>query len=439
MSYFSPLFRPKRSRVILPTLHAGQETAYFGASRFTALRCGRRWGKTQMIVALGGEGATRGENIGIFAPDYKILNETWRDLHAALTPVLTASSETKGVMTTSKGGRIDFWTLENERAGRSRKYHKVFIDEAAFTKDNMMKIWETAIRPTLTDYRGEAWAMSTPNGVNPDNFFYKICTDPKYRFTEYHAPTHTNPYMPPEELLEIEQTSQPMVYRQETLAEFVDWAGTQFFSLAHCMGPAGTNGEPQGVEFPTKCDAVFAIVDTAVKTGKEHDGTAVTFWGINKFHGHPLILLDWDIVQIEGSLLEVWLPTVFQNLEHLAKRTQARAGSIGAHIEDKVSGTILIQQAQRRNMDANAIDSALTSMGKDERAISVSGYVYQGKVKITQEAYQKVTTYKGNTRNHLIAQVFGFKLGMADGKQMDDLLDCFTYGIALALGNYAGF
>ena len=55
----------------------------------------------------------------------------------------------------------------------------------------------------------------------------------------------------------------------------------------------------------------------------------------------------------------------------------------GAFIEDKNSGTILLQQALRRQMLTHPIDSKLTAMGKDERAISVSGCVHRELVKYT--------------------------------------------------------
>ena len=78
-------------------------------------------------------------------------------------------------------------------------------------------------------------------------------------------------------------------------------------------------------------------------------------------------------------------------------------------------------------------------MGKDERAISVSGYVYQGKVKYTDHAFNKITIYKRKARNHLIDQVESFRVGDKDGRREDDLLDTFCYGIALSLGNREGF
>jgi hypothetical protein len=41
---------------------------------------------------------------------------------------------------------------------------------------------------------------------------------------------------------------------------------------------------------------VFAVIDTASKTGTEHDATAVTFFARSNAGGRfPLMILDWDI------------------------------------------------------------------------------------------------------------------------------------------------
>lgn len=418
--------------VHLPTLHPDQVRAYLSWERYLAVQCGRRWGKTDLGKTIAVDGAVKRESIGWFAPDYKISSEAYTEVKEMLEPVLRTSSQTAGVMRTTTGGRIDFWTLENERAGRSRKYHKVIIDEGAFTKPNMMDIWNKSIKPTLLDYRGRAIVLSNTNGIDPQNFFWRICNQPEHGFKVFHAPTHNNPYLPADELERLELDNHPLVYAQEYLAEFVDWSGVAFFALDKLL----VNGAP--VELPTLCDAVFATIDTATKTGRENDGTAVTYWSLNKRSPHPLVVLDWDIIQIEGDLLETWLPTVFQQLEHLAKACGARMGSLGAWIEDKSSGTILLQQATRRKLNAHQIDSRLTAMGKSERAISVSGYHYRGSVKISTQANDKVTTYKTVTRNHLLGQVLGFRIGQKEPAE-DDLLDTYTYGVAIALGDAGGF
>jgi hypothetical protein len=118
---------------------------------------------------------------------------------------------------------------------------------------------------------------------------------------------------------------------------------------------------------------------------------------------------------------------------------RSRFGSVGVWIEDKNSGTILLQQALRRQWVAHAIESKLTAMGKDERAISVSGYVYRGEVKYTDHAFNKTVAYKGKTRNHLVEQVENFRVGGKNDGREDDLLDTFCYGVALSLGNQEGF
>ncbi len=210
-----------------------------------------------------------------------------------------------------------------------------------------------------------------------------------------------------------------------------DWdasAGESFFTEASLL----VDGQP--VDYPAKTDQVFAVIDTALKDGLEHDGTAVTYYARNKISGHPLIVLDWDVIQIEGALLEDWLPSVTAKLEHFALDLKAREGSAGGWIEDKASGIVLIQQAQRRGLPFYPIDSALTALGKEGRALSVSGYVYQDKVKLSRYAYDKVQTFRGQTRNHFLSQICGFRLGQKTPHGMD-LLDTFTYGVAISLGD----
>jgi hypothetical protein len=449
--------RLKKGSVIrLGRLHAGQEAAYWALQphRFKALRCGRRFGKTEFAKTWIADGLVRGFECAWLSPQHKTWSEVYSELNKQLRPAIETSSKGGAFIRLLTGGRLDFWTLENPIAGRGRKYHRVVMDEAAFGKDgdnkvagSTMEIWEKAIKPTLYDYSGEALVCSNSAGKNSDNFFYNICTDPQYGFKEYYATTMDNPVLPTRhvsecfrdwerrrsDLLEdLKVNNDPLVYAQEYLAEFVDWAGAAFFAREKLL----VNGN--AVEYPRHCDGVFAVIDTASKTGTEHDATAVTFFARDT-SARQLVILDWDIIQIEGAILEEWLPTVFRHLEELAKQCRARDGGLGAWIEDKNSGTILLQQAYRRGWKAFPIESKLTSMGKDERAISVSGYVHRGQVKYSALAYHKTKTHKRRSLNHLVSQVEGFKVGDKDSRREDDLLDTFCYGIAIALGNSEGF
>lgn len=420
-------------------------------TQYTALRCGRRWGKSLLLQVLACDAALKGMPVMYAAPDYKRTSEFFNSVASILKPVTKASSQTAGIIRLITGGSIETWTLGDESAGRSRMYGLVLLDEAAFTKNGvMMGIWEKSIRPTLFDLSGRCVVASNTNGIDDDNFLYQICHDDKYRFSQVHATTLDNPTIPkrlPDETLEswqerrqyeldkLKADNHPLVYQQEILAEFVDFRGVAFFSLDSLLH----NSQP--VPYPPFCDAVIAVLDTAVKTGSDNDGSAVLYCAVShKVPGHKLVLLDWDLVQIEGSLLETWLPSVFMRLEQLAKECKARAGSLGAWIEDRSSGEILLQQGKRHGWPVHPIDTMLTAKGKDERAVSVSGYVYRGDVKISRYAHDKVATFKGSTRNHFLSQVCGFRLGDKDAsKRADDCLDTFTYAASITLGNSEGW
>ena len=411
--------------------HDGQKAISRNLSRFTVIRAGRRFGKTTMLEDIGSHRAIKGLKVGWFAPSYKLIIPTFQRIRQTTLPVLETSSKIDALIRLETGGEIEFWTLENEDAGRSRSYDLVIIDEASLKKKGLREIWEQAIKPTLLDRGGSAIMAGTPKGIDEESYFHTACTDLKEGWREFHAPTWNNPNLNAEAVARLKEENAPLVWQQEYCAEFVDWSGSAFFALASFLH----NGE--AVPFPANCDAVFAVIDTAVKTGSDNDGTAITFFAVSKHFGHKLIVLDYDMVQIEGSLLEAWLPQIYKRVDELAKQCGARFGSLGVFIEDKASGTILIQQARRRNWKVHSIDSKLTAVGKDERAISVSGYVHRGEVKLSVHAYNKVITFKGVTRNHWIAQVCGYRIGVKD--QADDLLDTATYGISLALGDSAGY
>lgn len=215
-----------------------------------------------------------------------------------------------------------------------------------------------------------------------------------------------------------------------------DWnasSGQSFFTTDILLD----DGRP--ATLPPRVDYVFAVVDTALKDGLEHDGTAVVYCARDdKAAGPRLWVLDWDVLQIQGALLDQWLPQVDRRLETLALEVQARTGSSGMWIEDKASGIVLIQQAERMGLNVHAIPGNLTSMGKDGRALNASPHVYQGRVKFTALAYDKVTMYRERASNHLLSQVTNYRLGAKTPHGMD-LLDCFTYSVALGLGNSEGY
>lgn len=434
----------KESRVEFVKFHADQKKVYRAFKdqkrARVVLRAGRRYGKTTLLENLAVRWALNGEKVGWFSPNYKLLLPSFKRIAKMLKGAIAHKSKTEAIIELVptegrlEGGSIEFWTLNDEDAGRSRHYHRVIIDEAGLVLKGLKDIFEQAIEPTLLDTGGSCYMAGTPKGVSDESFFYLACTDKALGWMEFHVPTHANPFLNEEAIAELEEKTDPLVYQQEFKALFIDWRGHAFFSLDKWLDETGA-----AYDYPEKCDIVYAVIDSAVKDGKEHDGTAVTYFARTFHHGVPLMILDWDIVQIKGALLEDWLPSVYARLEELAEMVKPRQGARAPYIEDKASGTILLQQAERNGWPANAIDTDLTAAGKDGRALTASGYHFRGEIKISKYAHDKVVRFKGVTKNHLESQVMGYRMGDPEAyKRADDCADTYTYGVSIGLGDGEG-
>jgi predicted phage terminase large subunit-like protein len=218
------------TRIVIPgiELHAGQQRILESPARYKVIAAGRRFGKTLLAVewlALMDGGAIDGASVAFFSPTYKLLADVWADFERTLRPVTRKANKTEQRIELITGGKVDFWTLEDPDAGRGRKYHRIVIDEAAHAR-YLKEAWERAISPTLTDYRGQAWFISTPNGMN---YFYEIFQrgrDPAYPDWEsFHMPSTANPHLRPEEIETKQRELPELVFRQEYLAEFVTFGG----------------------------------------------------------------------------------------------------------------------------------------------------------------------------------------------------------------------
>lgn len=165
--------------------------------------------------------ALSGRPVAFMAPTYKLLLDVWADMERTLAPVTRKANKTEMRIELVTGGKIDFWTLEDPDAGRGRKYARLVIDEAAHAR-YLREAWERAISPTLTDFQGEAWFISTPKGLNFFHELYQRGHDPKQQdWQSWHMPTTVNPHISEEEVARYRGELPELVFRQEYLAEFV--------------------------------------------------------------------------------------------------------------------------------------------------------------------------------------------------------------------------
>lgn len=205
---------------VLQKLHPGQKRIMEESKRFNHLRCGRRFGKTTLIEELSSI-SLDGSRVGVWFPTYKDLSEVWKDLKKTYRDVISKQNEQLKQIELMTGGLIDFWSMEEPDSGQGRKYHRAIIDEAAKAA-KLYQAWENTIRPTLTDYRGDAFILSRPKGKN--NGFYHLEEKHKQfdNWAFFHFTTYDNPHIDPKEIEEAKGQLDDINFRQEYLAEYVD-------------------------------------------------------------------------------------------------------------------------------------------------------------------------------------------------------------------------
>jgi hypothetical protein len=189
--------------------------------------CGRRFGKTTLGIDLACETALGDEDsparpVGWFAPEYKLLSEAWRDLRDILAPVIARANDQERRIELNTGGTIEAWSFDrNPNAGRSRKYQRVVIDEAAHCR-RLEEVWTKAVRPTLTDYRGDAWFLSSPNGKDYFHTLWRKGLSAEGPWKSWRMTSYDNPHLDPAEIDAARADLGDRFFAQEYLAEFLD-------------------------------------------------------------------------------------------------------------------------------------------------------------------------------------------------------------------------
>lgn len=257
-------------------LHDGQKLVLASDARFKVIRAGRRWGKTRLAtywLSMLEGGAMSGYPVAFFSPTYKLLLDVWRSIMLTLKPVIRNHNRTDMRIELKTGGVIDFWTLEDMDAGRGRKYKRIVIDEAAHAR-YLQQAWERAISPTLTDYRGEAWFISTPKGIN---YFHDLYHKTDNGWRSFHMPSSINPFISSEEIAQRRLEMPELVFMQEYLAEFVTFGAGMI--------------KPEFIRYgeaPVGCRVTMGV-DLAISEKETADWTAIATVALDLITGHVYI------------------------------------------------------------------------------------------------------------------------------------------------------
>jgi len=263
----------------------------------TVIRCGRRFGKSSLAVAGIADICGPGGVVLYTAPTYPDLEKRFAEFEQMLKPVLKPARDFE--LRFRGGGRCEMFGLHNHDSIRSNKYHRAINDEFAYAR-YAKDAWQLSIRPTLTDYGGDAWFLSTPRGKN---FFHVLSNRARTTkgWIEHHYPTSANPFISKAEIQEARDELPEIAFRQEYLAEFVEQEGT-------LVKPEMI----QRVEILPQCDWYMGV-DLAFSTKRTADFSAIVI--IGRADGKIYVADVWrgrgSFEQLLGraiSMAEQWQP-----------------------------------------------------------------------------------------------------------------------------------
>lgn len=252
-------------KITLPKRLAWQQQVISESKRFNVVNVGRRAGKTTFGFDRCATKETLTLPIAWFSPTYRMLSEVWRLAVQTFSPITAKRNVQEHRIEFVTGGLLEFWSLDNQDAARGRKYRRIIVDEAAMVP-NLMDAWNYVLRPTLADYLGDAWFLSTPKGRNGFWQMYQWGQDDDNGEWKSWKMPSTVGIIAQSEIDAMRDTMPELTYRQEILADFLEGQGSVFRNIAAC-----TTLQPST---PDKHNGHTIII--GADWGKQQDYTALS-------------------------------------------------------------------------------------------------------------------------------------------------------------------
>lgn len=258
-------------QLVLPNLHQRQAQIKAQASRFNVLACGRRFGKDVLGHELAVDTLLDGMPCAWFAPTYRMMLDTFKDMRNLLSPITSGVNASDHRIECVTGGVMDFWSLDGETV-RGRRYKRVIINEAAMVADLMRK-WNEAVRPTLADFAGDAWFLSTPRGRDGFWQLFQHGAMKRNNWRAWQYQTWANPHIKRSEIEAMRRDMSERSYMQEIEAQFLD--DGSFFPNVPAICTADEQPPMVGYTYCIGVDwarasggdyTVFAVMNATTKT-----------------------------------------------------------------------------------------------------------------------------------------------------------------------------
>lgn len=255
-----------------------QREVFADPTRFKVVVAGRRCGKTRKsavtAIAKALECPSKDACVLYVAPTYAMAKTLMWDLLLELgRPVIIKSNVNDGEITLINGVKIRTRGADNPDSLRGMKLYYAIMDEF---KDMKSSVWQMIIRPALSDMRGGALFIGTPEpGESEFRDYFDLGQsqlDPEWR--SWHLTTLDNELIDPKEIEAARRSMSTMAFLQEYMAAF-DTMGSDVFKEEWIR----YSDEPKGGDYFIAVDlAGFQDVSAAGVTAQQKkslDDTAI--------------------------------------------------------------------------------------------------------------------------------------------------------------------
>ena len=210
------------------SLHPAQQEVWESQSRFKVVAAGRRFGKTVLGTAkLLVSATSTPKSVSLWVSPSHSQSRMALDMVAGVIP-----SEYREVNRTfseiylPNSSKLLFRSGERWDNLRGDGLVCAVLDEAAFLDE---RVWTEAVRPALSDHKGEALLISTFNG---ENWFYRYyrnaIEEDNSQWASWRFKTLDNPFIDPSEVDEARRNLPREVYEQEYEASPMAFSGAVF-------------------------------------------------------------------------------------------------------------------------------------------------------------------------------------------------------------------
>lgn len=214
-------------------------------SRFKVIVAGRRWGKTHQalfdLLINENHGAWKlGKMENWFvSPTYRqsklIAWTILKEIVFEYPQYVKQKNEAELWIEFINGSRVSLKGADNEDSLRGVGLNHVVLDEFAFMRK---EAWTEVIRPALSDKRGSAMFIGTPDGFN---YFYELFNKGKAKqdgFNSWFFKSIDSPFIDPEEIESARKELDERTFRQEYEASFETATGRIYYSFDRLLNDA---------------------------------------------------------------------------------------------------------------------------------------------------------------------------------------------------------